>query len=191
MTTVLQAQVLIFGKRNVKIREVYVIVPEHEMSGTSQAITLNEYKRIKKYKSNIYTLVGGTPTDCVKYGLYSFLKDKIDLVVSGINTCPNLGQDVVYSGTVACAREGAYLGVPSMAVSAADCKKPDYENAAKIALEIAKKIVNKAPKERPALCLNINIPKDPKGIKIVPLGIRCYDENFVRKKNFGRSFFIN
>ncbi|MFA7073982.1 MAG: 5'/3'-nucleotidase SurE [Endomicrobiaceae bacterium] len=172
-----------------KLGKVYVIVPEHEMSGTSQSITLNKYKQIKKYESNIYTLVGGTPTDCVKYGLYSFLKNKIDLVVSGINTCPNLGQDVVYSGTVACAREGAYLGIPSMAVSAVECKNPEYENAARIAVEIAKKIINKTPKKRPALCLNVNIPKDPKGIKMVPLGIRCYDENIVSKRTSDGVFY--
>ncbi|MDD3323158.1 MAG: 5'/3'-nucleotidase SurE [Paludibacter sp.] len=172
-----------------KIGKVYVIVPEQEMSGTSQSITLNEYKQIKKYKNNVYTLIGGTPTDCVKYGLYSFLKNKIDLVVSGINTCSNLGQDVVYSGTVACAREGAYLGIPSMAVSATDCKEPCYEDAAKIAVQIAKKFIDKTSKNRPALCLNINIPKKPKGIKIVPLGIRCYDENIVKKKTSEGTFY--
>lgn len=172
-----------------KLGKVYVIVPEHEMSGTSQSITLNEYKQIKKYKKNVYSLVEGTPTDCVKYALYSFLKDKIDLVVSGINTCENLGQDVVYSGTVACAREGAFLGVPSMAVSVANTKNPSYESAAKIALKIARIFIDKTCKIRPALCLNVNIPKNPKGLKIVPLGIRCYDETIVMKKTGKATFY--
>ena len=161
---------------------VYIVVPKHEMSGMSQSIHLKKYLKLEKIKSNFFALVGGTPTDCVKYALYSFFKDKIDLVISGINTCANLAQDVVYSGTVAAAREGAYLGIPSMSVSASDEQNPCYKQVAKAASKIAKELIKKEKKGRPALCLNVNIPPNYKGIKVVPLGIRCYDETIVEKK---------
>jgi len=165
-----------------KFANVYVVVPKHEMSGMSQSIHLKKYLKLEKVKSNVFTLVGGTPTDCVKYALYSFFKDKIDFVISGINTCANLAQDVVYSGTVAAAREGAYLGIPSIAVSVTDENRNYYEQAAKVTLKIIKEILLHEKKGRPALCLNINIPFNFKGIKIVPLGIRCYDETVIEKK---------
>lgn len=161
---------------------IYIVVPKHEMSGTSQSIHLKKYLKLEKIKKNFFALAGGTPTDCVKYALYSFFKDKIDLVVSGINTCANLAQDVVYSGTVAAAREGAYLGIPSMSVSASDEQNPCYAQVAKAAAKIAKVLLQKENKGRPALCLNVNIPPNHKGIKVVPLGIRCYDETIVEKK---------
>ena len=164
------------------LANIYIVVPKHEMSGTSQSIHLKKYLKLEKIKPNFFALVGGTPTDCVKYALYSFFKDKIDLVVSGINTCANLAQDVVYSGTVAAAREGAYLGIPSMSVSASNEQNPCYAQVAKAALKIAKVLLQKEKKGRPALCLNVNIPPDYKGIKVVPLGIRCYDETVVEKK---------
>ncbi|MBO7611679.1 MAG: 5'/3'-nucleotidase SurE [Elusimicrobia bacterium] len=171
------------------IANIYVIVPKHEMSGTSHSIHLKKYLKLEKIKHNIYALVGGTPADCVKYALYSFFKDKIDLVVSGINTCANLAQDVVYSGTVASAREGAYLGIPSMSVSASNEANPCYNQVAKAALKIAKEVLKKEKKGRPALCLNINIPPNYKGIKVVPLGIRCYDETIVEKKTIKGTYY--
>lgn len=161
---------------------IYVVVPKHEMSGTSQSIHLKKYLKLEKIKNNFFVLVGGTPTDCVKYALYSFFKEKIDLVISGINTCANLAQDVVYSGTVAAAREGAYLGIPSISVSTSDEINPSYEQVAKATLQIAKEVLKKEKKGRPAICLNVNVPPNYKGIKIVPLGIRCYDETIVEKK---------
>ena len=165
-----------------KFANVFVVVPKHEMSGTSQSIHLKKYLKLEKIGKNFFALVGGTPTDCVKYALYSFFKDKIDLVISGINTCANLAQDVVYSGTVAAAREGAYLGIPSMAVSAFNEENPCYDKVATACAKIAKKVLKTEKKGRPALCLNINIPAKYKGIKIVPLGIRQYDETIVEKK---------
>ena len=165
-----------------KFANIYVVVPKQEMSGTSQSIHLKKYIKLEKIKENFYVLVGGTPTDCVKYALYSFFKDKIDLVVSGINTCANLAQDVIYSGTVAAAREGAFLGIPSISVSANNEKNPCYGQIAKAVSKIIKKVLKTEKKGRPATCLNINVPPNYKGVKIVPLGIRCYDETIVEKK---------
>jgi len=168
---------------------IYIVVPKHEMSGTSQSIHLKKYIKLEKIKKNFFALVGGTPTDCVKYALYSFFKDKIDLVISGINTCANLAQDVVYSGTVACAREGAFLGIPSISVSASDETNPCYDKAAIAIAKIAEKVLKNEKKGRPALCLNINIPPNYKGIKVVPLGIRCYDETVVAKKTKNGTYY--
>jgi 5'-nucleotidase len=159
-----------------KIGKVYVIVPKTQMSGTGHGITLAKYKKVEKIEKDFYVIKGGTPADCVKYGLYNFLKNKIDLVVSGINTCPNLGQDVIYSGTVGAAREGALKGVPSLAVSAAEMGATEYEHSAIATREIAEKIL-KSKNFFKNICLNINIPQNYKGIKVVPLGLRIYDEN--------------
>jgi 5'-nucleotidase len=159
-----------------KIGKTYIIVPKNQMSGTGHGVSLAKYRKVEKVEKDFYMVSGGTPADCVKYGLYSFLKNKIDLVVSGINTCPNLGQDVIYSGTVGAAREGALKGIPSLAVSAAEMNATEYEHSAIATREIAEKVLAKQSFFKNT-CLNINIPKDYKGIKVVPLGLRAYDEN--------------
>jgi 5'-nucleotidase len=167
-----------------KIAKVYVIVPKHQMSGTGHGITLAKYKKVEKIEKDFYIINGGTPADCVKYGIYSFLKGKIDLLVSGINDCPNLGQDVVYSGTVGAAREGALKGIPSIAVSAGQMYTKEYRQSAIATGQICK-IILENKKKFGGVCLNINIPDNYKGLKIVPLGLRAYDENvevFVDKK---------
>ncbi|MDR3112817.1 MAG: 5'/3'-nucleotidase SurE [Endomicrobium sp.] len=159
-----------------KIAKVFVSVPKEHMSGTSHGITLSKFKKAVKIEKNFYAIEGGTPADSVKYGLIVFAKEKIDLVISGINTCPNMGQDVIYSGTCGAAREGAMKGVPSLAVSAAEMYAKEYSHSARAAREIAVKIL-KNKKEYKTVCLNINIPIDYKGIKIVPLGLNDYHEN--------------
>ncbi|MDR0800896.1 MAG: 5'/3'-nucleotidase SurE [Endomicrobium sp.] len=159
-----------------KIGKVYVIVPKNQMSGTGHGITLTKYKKIEKVEEDFYVVKGGTPADCIKYGLYHFLKNGTDLVVSGINTCPNLGQDVIYSGTVGAAREGALKGIPSLAVSAAEMDATEYEHSAIAARDIAETVL-KRKKFFKNICLNINIPQNYKGVKVAPLGLRIYDEN--------------
>lgn len=163
-----------------KIANVFVVVPSQEMSGTGHALTLHNPLKIQKIAPNTH-LVGGTPADCVRYGVRYLLKNKVDLVVSGINTGPNLGQDVIYSGTVAGAREGAMLKVPSMAISVGQWEKTNY----KLAATIAAKIVNKAltTKMPKGIFLNINIPYEVKGIKVVELGERIYDEEVECRKD--------
>jgi 5'-nucleotidase len=159
-----------------KIGRVHVIVPKNQMSGMGHSITLEKYRKIYKIRKNFYVIKDGTPADCVKYGLNFFFKNKIDLVVSGINTCPNLGQDVIYSGTVGAAREGALQGIPSLAVSAAEIDAVKYEHSAVATREIAE-IILKRKNSFKNICLNINIPINYKGIKIVPLGLNDYVEN--------------
>ncbi|MDR1418450.1 MAG: 5'/3'-nucleotidase SurE [Endomicrobium sp.] len=159
-----------------KIAKVYVIVPKQQMSGKGHSITLARHKKVEKIEKDFYIINGGTPADCVKYGLYSFLKGKIDLIVSGINDCPNLGQDVIYSGTVGAAREGALKGIPSIAVSAGQMYTKEYKQSAIATRQICK-IILENKKKLSGVCLNINIPENYKGLKIVPLGLRAYDEN--------------
>jgi 5'-nucleotidase len=96
-------------KELAKIGKLYVIIPKNQMSGTGYSITLEKFKKVEKIEENFYVIKGGTPADCVKYGLCSFLKNKIDLVISSINTCPNVGQDIVYYGTVGATREIAEI----------------------------------------------------------------------------------
>ncbi|MBN1622620.1 MAG: 5'/3'-nucleotidase SurE [Endomicrobiales bacterium] len=156
-----------------KVGKVVAIVPDQDMSGVSHSITLHEPLRASLISKNLYA-ANGTPADCVRFGLISLLKRKVDLVVSGINTGPNLGQDVVYSGTVAGAREGALLGVPSFAVSVSDMKKPNFHSTACYARRLARLIFkNQFPNK---IYLNVNIPYKIKGTKITSLGQRIYDD---------------
>ncbi len=96
--------------------EIWVIAPEHEMSGSSHAVSLKVPIRVKQ-KSEREFSVKGTPVDCVLLAFLSFIPGEIDIVISGINHGPNLGTDILYSGTVAAARQGALFGKPSCAVS--------------------------------------------------------------------------
>ncbi|MDR0978272.1 MAG: 5'/3'-nucleotidase SurE [Endomicrobium sp.] len=160
-----------------KIAAVYVVVPKKQMSGTGHGISLSKCKKVEKLEKNFYILNGGTPVDCVKYGLYVLFKNKIDLVVSGINTCPNLGRDVVYSGTVGAAREGAMHGIPSLAVSAAEMYARDYTDSSQAARKISEMLLLKNKKFFKDICLNINIPKGYKGMKVVPLAVSDSAEN--------------
>ena len=109
---------------------VTVIAPDREQSATSHALTLHRPLRIKKVEEDVLS-VDGTPTDCVLLGVHGFLKQKPDLVVSGINHGPNMGNDTSYSGTVAAAVEGTFLGIPSVALSLATWKEADFEPATK------------------------------------------------------------
>ena len=98
------------------VAEVWVVAPDREMSAVSHSLTLPQPLRVKEIASQCYS-VNGTPTDCVNLGVNSILKAKPDLIVSGINKGGNLGGDIVYSGTVAAAREGTMLSIPFFAIS--------------------------------------------------------------------------
>lgn len=146
---------------------VTVIAPDSEKSAISHAITLSKplcaTKVTLKDKFKGYA-VNGTPADCIKLGLKQLLKQKPDLIISGINLGPNDGCSCFYSGTVAGAREGALCNIPSIAISLATFINPTFESAANIAVKFAKlAIKHKMPS---STFLNINVPniKKPKGI---------------------------
>src|SRR3989338_6845185 len=145
--------------------ELVVIVPDGERSAASHSITLHKPFRIqtlpvelsKKDIIHVY-ISNGTPSDCVRFGLLELLKHKrVDLVVGGINHGANLGEDIIYSGTVAVAREAAMQGIPALAVSVVDSHHKSFEAAAKITQKIARLIFRDRLPSR--VFLNINVPR--------------------------------
>lgn len=152
---------------------VVAVVPDKERSGTSHSITLHKPFRVKKVTAGVFC-ANGTPADCVRYGVRSLVNGQVCLVVSGINAGPNLGQDVVYSGTVAGAREGALLKIPAMALSTAENAQADFTAAARVALRIARAMLAHEFPEH--VYLNVNVPNKPRGIRVARLGQRVYDQ---------------
>lgn len=155
--------------------EVYVVAPQEEKSASSHSLTLHRPLRVKRWDEGVVS-IDGTPTDCVLIAVHRLLPRRPDLIVSGINHGPNLGDDVTYSGTVAAALEGTLMGIPSIAVSLIDWRQGSFNFAARfVSLLIQKLSVNGIPSDT---FLNINIPDLPeeeiRGIKITRLGRRIY-----------------
>ncbi len=164
-----------------KLGEVCTIVPEKEMSASSHSLSLLIPVRVREIfvgKYKIY-IVSGTPADCVRLGIIELQKRSTDIVVSGINQGGNLGYDVIYSGTVAAAREGVLLGKTGIAVSTLG-KDRNYDYIAKITKYIVKKIYL----SKIMGLFNINFPQGKiKGIKITMLGESPYRDIVYRRKD--------
>ena len=145
------------------VAEVTVVAPDHERSAAGHAITLWDPLRVTSVDRNgafFGYAVDGTPADCVKIAIQRLMRKKPDLVVSGINLGPNTGANVIYSGTVSAALEGAVLGIPSMAVSLMTFRRPLFAVAAQVARDICLKIP--ALRLPPQVVLNVNVPNRPK-----------------------------
>ena len=141
--------------------EVIVVAPAKEASAVGHALTLHHPLRLERMGEGVYA-VDGTPTDCVNIAVAIILKDLPDLVVSGINTGWNLGDDVTYSGTVSGALEGALLGVPSIAVSLQRTRaRFDFRDAAAAAAQVAERVLREGLP--PRTLLNINVPRKVTG----------------------------
>ncbi|MDX1704911.1 5'/3'-nucleotidase SurE [Pseudidiomarina sp.] len=173
------------------IAEVRVIAPDRNCSGASNSLTLHNPLRVQRLPNGFYSLTG-TPTDCVHLGTNSPIADDVDLVVSGINDGPNMGDDVLYSGTVAAAMEGRYMGLPSIAVSMGSRGHDYYETAAQVVADIVNKMADKPL--RMDTILNINVPSVPydqlKGTRVTRLGRRHRAETMVQDKDpFGRDIY--
>lgn len=156
------------------------VAPDREQSAQSHALTLTRPLRMEEIGEGMMS-VDGTPTDCVMLALRGFLDRRPDLVISGINYGANLGDDVIYSGTVAGAAEATILGVPAIAVSLVEPSRTDVAWAAEIALKVAKAVVGKSlPK---GVFLNVNIPPKwfGKKFEITCLGTRSYRDVITRK----------
>jgi len=170
---------------------VIVVAPDREQSASSHAITLDAPLRVTEY-SDVRYGVSGTPTDCVILAVHGLLKSRPDLIVSGINHGPNMGEDVTYSGTVAAAIEGNILGINSLAISIASWEPKHFESAARAAKYLAVKALS-LKKDAKALW-NINVPDLPidqiKGYKITKLGSRIYNDVIIKKKDpRGKDYF--
>ncbi len=154
--------------------ECMVIAPDRDNSAVSHSLTMNRPLRVTKMGDGFYTL-DGTPTDCVAIGLNKIIKRKPDLLISGINPGPNLGDDISYSGTVSAAVEGTMYGVPSLAVSLAGEAPYDFRRAAEVAATLAAMILKQGlPKDT---LLNTNVPGTAsiKGMKVTRQGRRLWD----------------
>ncbi|WMY97754.1 MAG: 5'/3'-nucleotidase SurE [Arsenophonus sp.] len=154
-----------------KKNDVQIIAPDRNKSGSSSAFTLDKPLRINKFKNGDIS-VEGTPADCVYLGINKLIRPCPDIVISGINQGPNLGDDVIYSGTVAAAIEGRHLKFPALAVSLNG--KKYYETAAKVICNFLKLLIHHPLTE--CKILNINVPNIPflkiKGYKITRCGTR-------------------
>ena len=164
-----------------KIAEITVVAPERDRSGASNSLTLDRPLSLKR-TANGYYHVNGTQTDCVHLAVTGMLDVLPDMVVSGINLGANMGDDTIYSGTVAAATEGYLLGVPSIAVSLCSKAGAHFETAARVALELVQMVRRQAMQE-PVL-LNVNVPDVPyaelRGIAVTRLGKRHKAEPVVR-----------
>jgi len=164
--------------------ETVIVAPDREKSATSLSLTLRRPLRVEKIKKGVFA-VDGTPADCVYLALKMILPKNPELIVSGINRGPNLGQqDISYSGTVAAAIQGTFLGIPSIAVSVMpDVRgRHDFNLSAGVVLKLALRILKK--RLPPGLTLNINIPPSPiKGARMTKLGEKRYDPEIVEKRD--------
>ena len=156
-----------------KLADITVVAPDRNRSGVSNSLTLENPLRVVTAANGFYS-VNGTPTDCVHLAITGLLREMPDMVVSGINEGSNLSDDVLYSGTVAAATEGRFLGLPSVAISLSGPRCEHYDTAAHIA-----KILVERLRETPLTydtILNVNVPDVPyselRGIQVTRLGTR-------------------
>jgi 5'-nucleotidase len=170
---ILAPGITVLSQEIARIADIEVVAPDRNRSGASNSLSLLHPLRVKQLSDNFYS-VDGTPTDCVHLALTGYFKNKFDLIVSGINDGANLGDDVLYSGTIAAAMEGCNLGLPAIAVSMVGSDIKHYQTAAAIASQIAVELVS--ANLPPRTMLNINVPDLPineiRGIEITRLGTR-------------------
>lgn len=176
--------------------EVIVIAPDKPQSGMGHAITINQPLRLTK--SSVFDGIeaytcSGTPVDCVKLGIYEVLKRKPDLLVSGINHGENSSTNVLYSGTMSAAVEGALEGIPSVGFSLLDfAADADFSASKKVVKKVVEEVLNNAfPK---GICLNVNIPKiefsSIKGMKICRQARAFWEDKFDKRLDqFGNPYY--
>lgn len=165
------------------IGRVITVAPDRNLSGVGHSLTFTQPLRIRRVDEDFWTVIGGTPADCIHLGFYSLLDGKKpDMVCSGINEGPNLGEDITYSGTVSGAMEGRILGIPSVAFSAFGREDVDFSELAAIAKEVVLKILESGIPEDTYLNVNIpNLPKeDIKGLMLTRQGRRAYKEKVLK-----------
>src|SRR3954466_4525078 len=156
-----------------KVAQIIVVAPERDRSGASNSLTLDR-PLIVRHSHNGFRYVNGTPTDCVHLAVTGLLEDIPDIVISGINHGANMGDDTIYSGTVAAATEGFLLGIPSIAISLVAAGNDCFATGARIAADLTRRFIEKPLGQR--ALLNVNVPDVPyeklRGIEITRLGKR-------------------
>jgi 5'-nucleotidase len=170
---------------------VIVVAPDRDQSATSHSLTLHRPFRIHRHGEDVYS-VDGTPTDCVVTAFYGLLDAHPDLVISGINHGPNMGEDVFYSGTVAAAIEGTIQGAMAIAASLVTREITDFAEPSRFVARLARTVIERGLPGRQLL--NVNLPhrpwKDVKGVHITRLGSRTYRDTLVRKVDpRGRDYY--
>ena len=159
-----------------EIGKVTVVAPDRDCSGSSNSLTLDSPLHVKQDKRGFY-YVNGTPSDCIHLAITGLLEEEPDMVISGINAGANLGDDVLYSGTVAAAMEGRFLGCPAIAFSLAGERPTNYSSAVLVAKKVIQSIMEYPLEET---LLNINIPdidqNDIEGFEVTRLGNRYKSE---------------
>jgi 5'-nucleotidase len=174
-----------------EIADVVVVAPDRNRSAASSSLTLHDPLRVSSVAENRYR-VNGTPSDCVHLALTGFLEEEPDLVVSGINHGANLGDDVIYSGTVAAAMEGRFLGYPTIAVSLVGHRLKHFDTAARVATELVLRLEkDPLPSE---FIFNVNVPDRPYAeitdLRVARLGFRHKSEPVVKSRDpHGRTIF--
>ena len=179
----IQSEGLVALEENLQnIGEIYTVAPDRPQSSMSHALTLHRPLRVHELLPRRLS-VDGTPVDCVKLALTGLLPVRPDLVISGINKGPNLGDDIIYSGTVSAAIEGALLGIPAIAVSLVTFKDFDFHAAAEFTATLVERIAESGIP--PKTLLNVNVPPVPKGElkgwRVTRMGKRHYSKNIVER----------
>jgi len=166
------------------VADITVVAPERDRSGASNSLTLDRPLTLRRAPSGFY-YVNGTPTDCVHLAVTGMLDYVPDMVISGINHGANMGDDTIYSGTVAAATEGYLLGVPSIAISMTSHSAQHFETAGKVARDLVLRCQREVWNE--AVLLNVNVPDVPleelKGLLVTRLGKRHKAEGVVKQLN--------
>jgi 5'-nucleotidase len=184
--------IALLAERLAALGEVTVVAPERDRSGASNSLTLDRPLMVRQ-AGNGFRYVNGTPTDCVHLALTGLLAAPPDVVVSGINFGANMGDDTIYSGTVAAATEGYLFGLPSIAVSLASKEGKHFESAAAVAVQLVQRF-GRAPIGQPVL-LNVNVPDialaQLGAIEVTRLGRRHKSEPVVKMQTpRGEAFWI-
>ena len=166
------------------VAQTLVVAPDRNRSGASNSLTLTRPLRVNK-GPNGFLYLDGTPTDCVHVALTGLMDDEPDMVVAGINHGANLGDDVIYSGTVAAAMEGRFLGLPAIAVSLAGSNPTHFGTAGQVVLQVLERIArNPLPADS---IINVNVPdrelSEIRGFKATRLGYRHKSEPVVRSQD--------
>lgn len=174
-----------------KVADITVVAPDRNRSGASNSLTLEMPMRVRT-ADNGFLYVDGTPTDCVHVAITGLMESAPDMVIAGINSGANLGDDVLYSGTVAAATEGRFLGFPAIAVSLAGHDPQHYQSAARV-VEVLLERLQDDPLPADTI-LNVNVPDVPfdeiRGFRATRLGHRHKSEPVVRSRDpMGREIY--